>query len=61
MAANTKTKVDQISIDGNLKETIEAKLADGWVLQNIVNLQPAINKILVIYVKPPQIEPPQPV
>ena len=55
MAANAKTKIDLMPIDNDIKQTIEAKFAEGWVMQQIVNLQPAINKLLILYVKPPEI------
>lgn len=55
MAENTKTKIDLMPIDANIKATIEAKFAEGWVMQQIVNLQPSINKLLILYVRPPEI------
>jgi len=57
MAANTKQKVDTINIGSDIKADIEAKFANGWVMQQIVNLQPGQNKVLIIYVKPDKIEP----
>lgn len=52
MAANLKQKVDTVNVNDQIKENIEAKLADGWVMQQIVNLQPTLNKVLIVYAKP---------
>jgi len=55
MAVNDKQKVIVLDINAATLVTIEQKLQDGFVIQFIVNLQPAINKLLVVYATPDEI------
>jgi hypothetical protein len=55
MAANDKQKIILLNIDANTQATIEAKLAIGYVIQFIVNLQPLYAKLLIIYSTPVEI------
>jgi hypothetical protein len=45
-----------VDIDQNSKATVDGYIAQGYILHQIVNLQPAINKLLIIYYEPP-VEP----
>ena len=40
-------------IDQDTKNALDAYLAQGYILHQIVNLQPSINKLLVVYYDPP--------
>jgi len=49
--ANTKQKIDKINIDNDIEAYLNAKFAQGWVLNQIVSLTPVQNKLLCIFVK----------
>ena len=55
MAANDKQKVAILDINAATLATIQAKLLEGYVIQEIVNLQPAQSKLLVVYSTPDEI------
>jgi len=55
MPANDKQKVALLNIDANTLATIQQKLLDGFVIQVIVNLQPAQSKLLIVYSTPDEI------
>jgi len=52
MAANDFQKIVVLDIDQNTQQVIEGKLADGYVIMHIVNLQPAFSKLLIVYTTP---------
>jgi hypothetical protein len=52
MAVNDKQKIAIFDIAANTKTLIEEKLNEGFVIQFIVNLQPSINKLLIVYATP---------
>ena len=52
MPINDKQKIAVLDIDANTKATIEAKLLEGYVIQFIVNMQPSINKLIIVYTTP---------
>lgn len=52
MPVNDKQKTVLIDIDANAKANLDAKLAQGYVILFCVNLQPAVNKLLIIYATP---------
>lgn len=54
MPPNTKQKIAVLDITANTKAEIEAKLLLGWVIQDVTNLQPLFDKILVVYATPPE-------
>lgn len=55
MPVNDKQKVALLNIDANTQATIEAKLALGYVIEFIVDLQPLYSKLLIIYATPDKI------
>lgn len=55
MPANTKQKIALLTIDANTQATIESKLALGYVILHVVNLQPLYAKLLVVYATPEEI------
>ena len=52
MAVNDKQKIALIDIDANTKATIDAKLAQGYVILFIVSLLPTYPKLLIVYATP---------
>lgn len=54
--ANTKQKIDKVTIDNDLEAYFQAKFDNGWVVNQIVSLTPTQNKLLCIFIK--QDEPP---
>lgn len=52
MAVNDKQKTVLINIDAAAKDTIDQKLIEGYVILSVTNLQPSINKLLIIYATP---------
>lgn len=52
MAANDAQKIVILDIAASTEQTIKNKLNEGYVIQFIVNLQPSINKLLVVYSTP---------
>jgi len=52
MPINDKQKVDLIEINANSLQLIRDKLALGWVILLIVDLQPAFTKLLIVYAIP---------
>jgi hypothetical protein len=52
MAVNDKQKIIVLDINASTQATVEQKLLDGFVIQFIVNLQPAQNKLLIVYATP---------
>lgn len=55
MAANTKQKIWIADINVATQAAIEAKLAAGYVIENIVSLTPTYTKLLIVYAEPPEI------
>lgn len=55
MPVNDKQHIVLIDIAAGSQIAIEAKLAAGYVIQFIVNLQPLINKLLIVYATPEKI------
>jgi len=55
MPVNDKQKIVTLDINVNTQTLIEAKLALGYVIEFVVNLQPAVNKLLIVYATPPEI------
>lgn len=55
MAANQTQKIDLIDINANSLQSIRDKLALGWVIVSITNLQPLFPKLLIQYVIPPDV------
>jgi hypothetical protein len=52
MAINDKQKIVLVDISANTQNLIEQKLEIGYVIIFIVNLQPSVNKLLIVYVTP---------
>lgn len=52
MAANNIQKVDLIDINANSLQLMRDKLALGWVIVSITNLQPLYARLLIQYVIP---------
>jgi len=52
MAANIYQKIAVLDIAANTQQLIEQKLTQGYVIISITNLQPSINKLLIVYVIP---------
>jgi hypothetical protein len=52
MAANVIQKIDLVDINANSLQLIRDKLALGWVIVSITNLQPLYAKLLIQYVIP---------
>jgi len=50
--ANNKQHIILLTIDANTQATIEAKLALGYVILSITNLQPLFAKLLIVYATP---------
>jgi hypothetical protein len=55
MPVNDKQHIALLTIDANTQATIEGKLALGYVIQFIVDLQPLYAKLLIVYATPPEI------
>jgi len=55
MAANNLQKVVLLDINAATFATIQQKLLEGFVIQQIINLQPAQTKLLVVYSTPEEI------
>lgn len=49
---NDFQKIVLLDIDANTKAIIESKLAEGYVITHVVNLQPKYEKLLIIYTTP---------
>ena len=49
---NDKQKIIVLDINANTQQLIEAKLADGFVILSVTNLQPAFAKLLIVYATP---------
>lgn len=49
---NIYQKIAVIDIDANTKSVLETKLNEGYCIMKIVNLQPAVNKLLIVYTLP---------
>lgn len=52
MAVNNLQKIAVLPINGVAEQTINNYLALGYVIQFIVNLNPAINSLLIVYSTP---------
>jgi len=52
MAVNDKQKIILLAIEAGTEQLIKDKLAEGFVIQFIVNLQPSVNKLLIVYATP---------
>lgn len=50
--ANTLQKIVLLDINANTLSLIEAKLSDGYYIHKVINLQPSVNKLLIIYTLP---------
>lgn len=46
---NDRQKIAILDIDAGTKIIIEQKLQDGFLIQSITNLQPKLDKLLVVY------------
>jgi len=55
MPVNDKQKIVTVDISANTENLIQAKLALGYVILFVVNLQPSVNKLLIIYATPAEI------
>jgi len=55
MPVNDKQKIILVNIDAAAQAFIETKLSEGYVIELIVNLQPSVNKLLIVYATPPEI------
>jgi len=55
MAVNDKQKIIIMDIAAGTQAAIEAKLALGYVIVSITNLQPLFNRLLIVYVTPESI------
>lgn len=57
---NTRQKIIILDIEAQTQTFIEEKLLEGYLIQSITNLQPSINKILIVYAlnELPPISPP---
>jgi len=55
MPENNKQKIALVNIDGAIEQFIKDRLADGYVIQSITNLQPSFNKLLIVYATPDMI------
>lgn len=53
--ANDKQKIILVDIGAGSEQFIKDKLAEGFVIQFIVNLQPSVNKLLIVYATPEEI------
>lgn len=49
---NDKQKIILLEITAGTEQLIKDKLLEGFVIQFIVNLQPFVNKLLIVYAKP---------
>jgi len=52
MAANDKQKIILLDILAGTEQLIKDKLALGYVILSITNLQPSVNKLLIVYATP---------
>jgi hypothetical protein len=52
MGANTRQKIILLDINAGTEQLIKDKLALGFVLHNIVSLQPLFPKLLIVYYDP---------
>lgn len=52
MAANTRQKIILLDITAATEQLIKDKLALGYVLHQIVSLQPLFPKLLIVYYDP---------
>jgi len=54
-----KQKLIIVDIDANTKTFLETKLNEGFVITQMVSLQPTFEKLLIIYAIPEVPEPPE--
>ena len=52
MAANVYQKIVIVDIDASTEAWLIARLADGYHITHIVNLNPTYNKLLIVYCEP---------
>jgi hypothetical protein len=52
MAANVRQKVTTIDINSNTLIVLQGYLDQGFVIHQVVNLQPAQNKLFIVYYDP---------
>jgi TolB-like protein len=52
MAVNDKQKIAVLPINAQTETTINNYLALGYVIQFVVNLNPAVNSLLIVYSTP---------
>lgn len=55
MPINDKQKIILMDINAATLAAIQQKLQEGFVIHFIINLQPSINKLLIVYVTPEEI------
>jgi hypothetical protein len=53
MPVNNKQKLVLIDIDANTVATLQARLAQGYVIEFMISLLPTFTKILIVYALPP--------
>jgi hypothetical protein len=52
MPINDKQKIITLEINAQSEQVIKDRLADGYVIQSITNLQPSVNRLLIVYATP---------
>jgi hypothetical protein len=52
MAANVRQKIIVMPINAATEQTIKDYLLQGYVLHQMINLQPAVNSLLIVYYDP---------
>lgn len=52
MPINDKQKIAVLPINAATEQTIKDRLNDGYVIQSVTNLQPAVNSLLIVYSLP---------
>jgi len=52
---NDKQKIILVDIAAGTEQLINDKLNAGFVIQSITNLQPSVNKLLIVYATPDNI------
>jgi len=46
-------KIIVLTIDAQTESFLNTKLIDGFVIQSVTNLNPAVNGLLIVYALPP--------
>jgi len=60
MAANIRQKIIAVDNNAGLVALIQGYLLQGYVLHQMINLAPFVNKILIVYYDPAVDPPPGP-